>query len=57
MTLVKSLHSGDPDVIYLDSEYVDVQVPDVNICIGLNDLQVLFGLHPSASHVCLLMFI
>ncbi len=32
MTLVMSLHSGDPDVICnIDSEYEDLQVPDVNI--------------------------
>ncbi len=32
MTLVKSLYSGDPDVILLFvREYADLQVPDVNI--------------------------
>jgi hypothetical protein len=32
MTLVKSLHSGDPHVFCLpDIEHMDLQVPDVNI--------------------------
>jgi hypothetical protein len=42
MTLVKSLHSGDPDV------------PDV-LPTGrylADALQLLFGLHPLAVHVC-----
>jgi hypothetical protein len=30
MTLVKSLHSGDLGVM-LDSEYLNLQVPDANI--------------------------
>jgi hypothetical protein len=53
MTLVESLHSGDPSVsVLLDSEYMDLQVPDEMSYAGLNDLQVVFGLHPSAIHVC-----
>ncbi len=40
MTLLMSLHSGDPEVI----ENADLQVPDYS---GVNDLQVIFGLHPS----------
>ncbi len=42
--------------VLLDSEYTDLQlaVSHVNIqgWTWLNDLQVLFGLHPSAGHVC-----
>ncbi len=29
--MVKSLHSGDPAVFCLDSEYVDLQIAYVNI--------------------------
>ncbi len=45
MTLVKSPHSGNPDVIQKNAE---LQVPDYS---EMNDLQVLFGLNPSEVHV------
>ncbi len=42
MTLVKSLHSGDPDVP--DDQAAGRYLADA--------LQLLFGLHPRAVHVC-----
>ncbi len=55
ITLVKSLHIGDPDMISpVYSEYPELQVPDVlaaGRCLA-DALQVLFGLHPSPVHVC-----
>jgi len=44
ITLVKSLHSGDRDVILAAGR-----------CFA-DALQVLFGLHPSAVHVCSWIF-
>jgi hypothetical protein len=47
MTLVKSLHSGDPDV------------PD-DLAAGrhlADALQLLFGLHPRAVHLCSCIFL
>jgi hypothetical protein len=48
--LVKSLHNGDPNIIFLARQQICVylQVPDVHI---------LFGIHPSAAHVCSYMSI
>jgi hypothetical protein len=52
MTLVKSLHSGDPDKICpVCSEYVDLGpgVLGAGRCFA-DALQILFGIHPSAIH-------
>ncbi len=50
MTLVKSLYSGDPDVIR------NTELARCQLCNKLSALQVLFSLHPSAVHVFSCMF-
>jgi hypothetical protein len=60
LTLVKSLHTVvvTPMWSVPDSEYKDLQVPDVlaaGSCFS-DALQMLFGPHPSAVHVCSSMF-
>jgi hypothetical protein len=61
MTLVKSLHSGAPDVIHntrtckASARQQAIRIARLarrQLGIKLSALQVLFGLHPSAVHVC-----
>jgi hypothetical protein len=49
MTLVKSLHSGDPDMICLAWQWIHWLVNAWCQYLGFNDLPVLFGLHPSGA--------
>jgi hypothetical protein len=61
MTLVKSLNSGDPDVIpntrtcKVSTRQQAIRLARLampQLGIKPSALQVLFGLHPSAVHVC-----
>jgi hypothetical protein len=54
MTLVKSLHSGDPGVTVIHG-LASADVLAAGRCFA-DALQVLFGLHPSVVHVCSCMF-
>jgi hypothetical protein len=48
----RSIHSGDPDMICLAWQWIRGLASAWCQYSRLNELQVLFGLHPSAVHVC-----